>query len=305
MLEELLTESIFMSLMKKCSENDITEIHIRANKPIVVFCNTKSYFLTCDGICSNYSQAIYGTYEMIEDIVFKASEYSIYSVNEQIKNGFIMVANGVRLGLCGEVVFDEDIKTIKNFSSICIRLPHQIKNCSLPIFNQIISDEKINSTLIIAPPGAGKTTMIRDLVYQFSFHNYPYNIFIADERGEITGGRQSNINLGNFCDSVCFLNKTESILLGLRSMSPDIIVTDELGADSDFEEVKYAMSSGVGVIATIHARDIEDLKQKQQMKELILNKSFKRYVVLSKENGVGTIEGVYKENLTRIYGGTV
>ena len=147
--------------------------------------------------------------------------------------------------------------------------------------------------------------MLRDLIFQFSNHNYPYNIFIADERGEITGGKNSNINLGNFCDAVCFLNKKDSLILGIRSMSPNIIATDDLGAKEDFEALEYAINCGIKVIATMHAGSIEELKQKPEFKPFIENKYFKRYIVLSSERGVGTIEGVYRENFTKIYGASV
>lgn len=303
MLKEFLPDEIYNAIIKKHSINEVNEIRIRAKKPITILCNTKTYFLGKDGACNTPNLAIYGSGELIEEILYKASNYSVYAVNEQIKKGYITINGGIRIGISGEVVCESEIKTIKNFNSICIRIPHFIKNASLPIFNHVLNDGKLNNTLIISPPGAGKTTMLRDLIFQFSNHNYPYNVFIADERGEVTGGENSNINLGYFYDSVSFLNKKDSILLGIRSMSPNIIATDELGDKDDFDAVEYAINCGVCVIATMHAEDIDDLKNKPEFKRFIENKYFKRYIVLSKQNGVGTIQGVYKENLTKVYGG--
>lgn len=305
MLSDFLPSGIYNALIIKNSEHEINEIHIRANKPITYVCNTKTYFLSETGACSSPSQAIYGSYELIQDIIFKASDYSIYSVNEQLKQGYIIVSGGIRIGVCGDVVIDGKVKTLKNFTSICIRVPHLIKNVALPIFNQILNDGNLNNTLIISPPGAGKTTMIRDIVYQFSFHNYPYNVFISDERGEITGGVDSNINLGYFCDSISFLNKKDSLVLGIRSMSPQIVICDELGGTDDYEALEYAINSGICVVATIHAKGVDDLKNKPEFKRFLENKYFKRYVVLSKANGAGTIEGVYNDNFSRIYGAGV
>lgn len=305
MIKNFIPENIYQALIKKCNFNEINEIRIRENKPILIICNSKSYFLTKEGISSNLNQAIYGDSELINYIVYKASDYSIYSVNEQIKQGFITVCGGIRIGLCGEVVKDKNIKTIKNFSSLCIRIPHEIKNSSLNIFSHILNNTDLNNTLIISPPGAGKTTLLRDIIYQFSNHNYPYSIFIADERGEITGGQNSSLNLGNFCDSLCYHNKKDSLLMGIRSMAPDIIVTDEIGFEEDFGAIEYAVNCGVCVIASLHAKNIEDLKSKPEFKNILEKKYFKRIIVLSKKNGPGTIEGVYKENLTKIYGGAV
>ncbi|MBQ7884897.1 MAG: stage III sporulation protein AA [Clostridia bacterium] len=304
MLKDILPLKIYTALTLKSSMMEINEVRLRVGKPISVLCNTKQYFLGEQGLCNNPNQAIFATRDMLTDIVFKASDFSIYSINEQLKQGFITVKGGVRIGVCGTVVKDEKIKTINEFSSLCIRLPHLIKNASLPIFNHVVNNGKLNNVLIIAPPGGGKTTMLRDIVYQLSYHGYPFNIFIADERGEITAG-VDGFNLGNFYDSLCFLSKSESILLGLRGMSPDIIVTDELGAREDFYALKCAINSGVKVIATVHASSIDELKNKSEFAELLEEKCFDRFVVLSKENGVGTIEGVYKDNLTKIYGGSL
>lgn len=305
MLKDFLPNEIYDAINKRCNEYEINEIRIRCNKPITIISNTKTYFLSSEGITANISQAFYGSSELLQDIVFRASNYSIYAVNEQIKKGYIIVDGGIRLGLCGEVVFDNGVKTIKNFTSICIRIPHEIKNASLPIFNQVLNNGNLNNTLIISPPGAGKTTLLRDLIFQFSNHNYPYNIFIADERGELTGGANSKLNLGNFCDSVSFLNKKNAFLLGIRSMSPDIIATDELGGEGDAEAVMFAMNCGITMLATIHAEGIQDLMSKAEFKPLLQGKYFNRYIVLTKSGGVGTIEGVYRENFERIYGGAI
>ena len=305
MLKDFLPENLYKSLILTNSESEINEIRIRAGKPITYLCNTKSYFLGQNGATNSPNQALYGSYSLIEDIVFRASNFSIYAVNEQLKQGFIMVDGGIRIGVCGDVVFDGEVKTIKNFSSICIRVPHMIKNVSLPIFKHILNDGDINNTLIISPPGAGKTTMLRDLIYQFSNHNYPYNIFIADERGEITGGINNSLNLGNFYDKITFLNKKATILMGIRSMSPDILITDELGTKDDFESIEYASNCGISLICTIHAKDLNEVKNKPEFKAIMDKEVFKRFVILSKNNGIGTIEGVYKENFCKIYGAAV
>ncbi len=303
MLKDILPNHIYKALISKCNEQEVNEIRLRQDKPITVICNTKSYFLSENGFCSGPNQAIVANKEMINDIVFKACDYSIYSVNEQLKQGYLMVDGGIRLGVCGEVVQDGGIKTIKNFTSLCIRVPHLIKNVSLPIFHHILNNGNLNNTLIISPPGAGKTTMLRDIVFQFSYHNYPYNIFIADERGEVTCGNKSNYLNSNFYDALCFLSKKEAIMMGIRSMSPDVVIVDELGTKDDFLALEYAMTCGVKIIATLHASSINDLKNKEIFSNIADKKMFRRVIVLSKENGVGTIEGVYKEDLTKIYGG--
>jgi len=306
MLKDFLPKKICDCLYLRITDEDINEIRFRLNCPITIKCNLKTYFLSDNGLCGSPSTALYTTKEMLEDIVFKASEFSMYSVSEQLKQGFITVDGGVRLGVCGEVAPEgNEIKAIKNITSICVRVPHEIKGISKSVFNQIVNDDKVLNTLVISPPGAGKTTLLRDLVYQISYHNYPYNVFIADERGELVGGSKLPFNLGYFYDCLSFVKKSKSMLLGLRSMSPDIVVTDEIGENDDCDAILKLMTCGVSVIASVHADSIEDLRKKPALLELIDGKYFDRFIVLSKRDGVGTIEGVYRGDFSKIYGGTI
>ena len=156
----------------------------------------------------------------------------------------------------------------------------------------------MKNTLVVSPPGAGKTTFIRDFVYQLSEKNYCLNILVLDERGEISGG--GKLNLGKFADILSFANKRQGFEQGIRALAPNLIVTDEIGGIEDVEALQYATNCGVNVLATVHASNIEDLKQKEGFDELLKNKYFSRFVFLSSRQGPGTLEAIYNENLTRI-----
>ena len=230
--------------------------------------------------------------------------FSLYSVNEQIKKGFIVTKGGLRLGLGGDVIEEKGvIKTMSNFSSINIRIPHTAKNCSLPVFNSIVEGGKILNTLVVSPPGAGKTTFLRDFVWQLSEKNYAYNVLILDERGEIDIGETAS--LGNYYDKISYCNKKTGFENGIRSLSPNLIITDELGNLEDLQAVEYAVNSGVSILASVHSDNIESLCKKEHFHNIFSNRVFQRFVVLSMKNGPGTIEGVYNENLSRIYGATI
>lgn len=300
MLESILNEQLFNIINYKISNQDLNEIRIRANKPIVVFMKGQPYYICEKGLTCNVNNAIFASKDMISDIVFRASDFSIYSVNEQIKNGFIVLENGVRIGLCGSFVSDAgELKTINNWTSLNIRIPHQIKNASLNVFSQIVNENGIKNTLIISPPCAGKTTFIRDVVLQMSLHNFCSNVVIVDERGEIAGGDKSGLELGNFCDVISFSTKQQGFMQAIRTLSPNLIVTDELGNEEDAESLIDAINSGVKVIATIHGANLEDIKKRKIFLRLPMG-YFERFVVLSTRNGPGTIEGVYNEKLSRI-----
>ena len=235
----------------------------------------------------------------IEDIIFRASECSIYSVNEQIKKGFIITEGGIRLGLGGDLIEENGkIKTMTNFTSINIRIPHEIKNCSLSTLDLILTKDEILNTLIVSPPGAGKTTFLRDFICQLSERNYAYNVLVLDERGELDLGKKGSI--GNFADKISFAKKKIGFENGIRALNPNLIVTDELGQEEDADAIDYAVNCGVNILASIHCDSIEKLTNKPFFEKLLKDKVFKRFVLLSMRNGPGTIEGVYNENFSRI-----
>ena len=297
MLEKILPEKFFKIIDGKVNFKAVNEIRLRVNKPVVLNLSGKLYFLCENGITGDLSKALFASKIMIEDVVFRASECSIYSVNEQIKKGFIITDNGVRIGIGGNLIEENGrIKTMSNFSSCCIRIPHIVKNCSLSAFPYIANENGIKNALVISPPGCGKTTFLRDFVYQLSLRNLPYNVLLLDERGELDCGINSN-----YSDKICFSSKKIGFENGIRSLAPDIIVTDEVGQIEDIEAIKYAATSGVKILASTHADSIETFLKKPIFEEILKEKIFQRFILLSSRNEPGTFEGVYDENFSRIY----
>ena len=197
---------------------------------------------------------------------------------------------------------NDKVVTIKDFQSVNIRIPHTIRNCSLQAFDYIV-DENVMNTLIISAPGCGKTTFLRDLIYQIYVKNKPLNLLIADERNEICSSSSGEISeyLGGFCDVYTNCNKKFAFTNGIRSMSPDVIITDEIDLDQDLECLLDAINCGVNVVATIHAKDIHQLKQKRGFDKILENKIFSRYVILTNGEGPGTMSQIYDEKLNCIF----
>ncbi len=274
----------------------LKEIRMRIGYPIVVDYGGV-YYLSSNGVTDVISKSIICDMSMIDFVIAHACENSIYAYNEEIKQGFITVEGGIRIGLAGTCVSEKDtIKTIKNLSSINIRLPHEIKDCSLKIL-EFITEPQISNTLILSPPGAGKTTLLRDLAFQIS-QRYIKNVLIIDERNEIANvvNGFSQYKLGIFCDIMTNCTKQFGLENGIRSMRPDVVMTDEIANIEDINAVLYAQGCGVKVIATTHCDNLENLQTKKDFEQLLSNRAFNRYIVLSSRNGAGTIEGVYDKN---------
>ncbi len=297
MLEKILPEKFYKILRDKINLKAVNEIRLRADKPVVLIVSGKPYFLSENGVSSNINNSLYASKIIIEDVIFRASECSIYSVNEQIKRGYIVTDSGIRIGIGGNLVEENGcVKTMTNFSSCNIRIPHSIKNCSLCAYPFIVNDNVPLNTLVVSPPACGKTTFLKDFVEQLSLRNIPLNVLLIDERGEL----DCSIN-SNFVDKIAFSSKKMGFENGIRSLAPNVIVTDEIGQKEDVETLEYANNCGVVICASIHSDSIESLRQKSELKKILDDKIFKRFVLLSNRNGPGTFEGVYDENFSRIY----
>ncbi len=256
----------------------VYEIRLRADKPTTVNFKGEYRFLCIYGLTDKKEQAIHCTTQDIADCVYKAGEYSVYSVEEELKRGFLTARNGERLGLAGEYVFEKGQPlALRNFTSLCIRVPHEIYGCGWGIYEKCLKDG-LKNCLIAAPPGLGKTTILRDLARLLS-ERTDKNVLICDERGEISCG-----NCGQSSDVLKFADKNTAFEAGIRAMRPDVIITDEL-SPADCEGVKKAIFAGVAVLASAHFSDMERIKEP-------FFGLFDRYVLLHERN-IGQIKGIY------------
>ena len=274
---EFLPQNIKESLAHVNSKY-VYEIRLRADKPVRINYQGEYRYISAYGVTDKADKAIRCTSADIADCVYRAGNYSVYSVEEQIKQGFLTAEHGERIGIAGEYIYEHGQPlAIKSFSSLCIRVPHEIYGCGEEIFTYCMRD-KVRNVLIMSAPGLGKTTILRDLGRILS-EKTAKNILICDERGEISAGLT-----GNTCDVMKFANKATAFEAGIRAMRPDIMITDEL-SKADCTAIERAYSAGIKVLASAHFSDIQHVKPP-------FMGLFERYVLLDQRK-IGKIDSIY------------
>ena len=271
--------------------DEAEEIRLILDKPVFIRYPDGDYYITEKGVlCRDSKNGVVIRRKHMEELLEKITKSSLYSVKDEIKNGYITIDNGHRIGICGTAVMTDDkVEFIKDISSMNIRLAGEFIGISDALMGDIICDG-IKNTIIISSPGCGKTTLLRDIIRNISDRGYC--VGVADERCEIASMKNgiSGFNLGGHTSVLDNCPKAYAMTTLLRSMAPDVIATDELGTDSDVEAVGKIINSGVSIIATAHSRDIKQLTDRDVFKRLL--PIFDIAVVLSKREGVGTIEKV-------------
>lgn len=268
----------------------VQEIRIKANKPVIVNLSYKEIIL-----------GFVPSIEELKQILVRISNYSLYAYEEEIRQGYITIKGGHRIGIAGECVLNKgEIKTIRNISSLNIRICHEVKGCSNEVMKYITKNDSILNTLIVSPPKCGKTTILRDMARNISNGMPLYNlkgkkVSVIDERSEIAscfnGIPQLDIGIRTDILDNCF--KKDGMIMAIRSLSPEIIICDEIGTYGEIEALNMAFNSGVNIIVTIHGYSIDDVYKRTVFKELLENSILDRIIVLSSRKGPGTIENVY------------
>ncbi|GAA6492423.1 stage III sporulation protein AA [Candidatus Bariatricus faecipullorum] len=227
------------------------------------------------------------------------SGYSLYAYENEMRQGFLTVEGGHRVGIAGKIIpQDGAVKNFQYISSVNIRISHEIPGCADRLFPAVLEEGKLCHTLIISPPGRGKTTLLRDMVRQISDGNrwvQGQNVGVVDERSEIGGCFQGvpQNRLGSRTDILDNCPKAEGMMMLIRAMAPRVVAVDEVGTKQDLEALGYAMHCGATLLATVHGTSLEEIRAKPLFSFLVKGQEFGRYIVLDARGATGKIEGIY------------
>lgn len=272
-------------------KKELEEIRIRINRPIEITMKGAPKFLS-------YIIQPEDAFQLLN----KISQFSIYALEEELKRGYITVSGGHRIGLAGKVILEEGkVKAIRDISSFNIRIAREKIGIAEPIIPFLYKGSWMH-TMVIGPPQTGKTTLLRDIARIISTGDktkgiQSYKVGIVDERSEIAGCLNGvpQLTFGHRLDVLDACPKAEGMMMMIRSMSPEVLIVDEIGRKEDAEAIQEAVHAGIKLMMTTHGTSIDEIRNRPSLKDIIEQRIFERFIVLSRKSGPGTITHILDE----------
>jgi len=281
-IRQFLSSEVAKHLDSIGTNQQISEIRLRAGKPMIIkFAGRKP----------SLGNPFHPTSDDIYETMERISRHSFYAFEQELTMGYITLPGGHRVGVAGQVVMENGaVRTWKYISAINIRVAHSVPGCANAVLPKIFIDNILRHTMIISPPGCGKTTLLRDIVRQIS--NLGVTVGLADERSEVAGCFQGipQNDVGICTDVLDGCPKAIAMVMLLRAMSPDVIAVDELGGEADATAVDAVLNAGVKLLCTAHGTSVEDVFANPALIKMLERNIFERFIVLGAGNEVA---GVY------------
>ncbi len=275
----------------------LTEVRMGAGRPLTVCDCQRDWFLAGDGQSTTPAGALTLTADESRDLLQSLTRYSAYAYEEELRNGFLTLRGGYRVGVAGRAVLRGGaLSGFGAATSFCIRIPRELRGVAADLYGAVRTAYGIRNTLVVSPPGMGKTTLLRDLTRMLSCGHAGHSglrTCVVDERSELGGGER-RFDLGCRTDVLDGCPKAQGILLALRSLGPQLLVTDEVGRAEDAVALQEALNCGVGVLASAHGAGPEDLHNRTALRALLEGGFFGLFIILDGSRGVGGVTAVVR-----------
>jgi stage III sporulation protein AA len=249
----------------------------------------------------------------VKETLEYAGNYSLYAYEEELRQGFLTIQGGHRIGVAGKAVLENgEIRTLKYISFLNIRLAHEVRGCGEKLLPYLYEGEQVKNTLIISPPGFGKTTLLRDVIRLISDGaqgHAGFTVGVADERSELAACYQGipQNDVGDRTDVLDACPKAQALSMLIRSMSPQVVAADEIGSAADAAALKQAACCGCSVLATAHGASLEEIRGKPSLEMLFKEGIFERYILLGQRHAgrrqVGQVLGIWGKDGQTLSGG--
>ena len=286
----------------------VHEIRLRTGAPLQLVCQKGEYFPDEEGRARREpGQGIQVSERDLKETMDYIGNYSLYAYEDEIRQGFLTVQGGHRVGIAGKTVIENGrVKGISHISCINLRISHSVEGCANLVMPYLWEGREFCHTLIISAPRCGKTTLLRDVIRQISdgSERYPgITVGVVDERSEIAGsylGVAQN-HVGIRTDVLDGCPKAEGMMMLIRSMSPDVVAVDEIGTQADLYALESVLNCGCKVLATVHGNSMEDVRKKPLLGDLVDRHVFERYILLSGKEKPGTVQAIFDGRGTSLY----
>ena len=292
---------VLLGKLPRQVQADVLEVRIRQARPLALVTRSGIVFVSKSGqLVVDPTEGHRVTGEECRLTLQLMTRSSIYMVQDQLVQGFITLPGGHRVGISGTAYVEQgNAMTIRNMGQFNIRIARELPGVANAILPAIMDSRgRVVSTLIVSPPGCGKTTLIRDVARQLSWGNSGscsrHNVVVIDERSEIAASWQGEpqMDIGPCTDVLNGYPKTSGIMVAVRALAPDVVLTDELGTAEDVRAVIEASGAGIVVLASMHGDSWENVQMRPGGRLLAESRVFRRLVILSRRRGPGTVEKV-------------